>query len=72
MTRPIRLTVVTALASLSVLITSTPASAQPAPVGVTAGTDFLGSLLGQVNNVLSGILSGGALNTILPNGVLSG
>ncbi|MGW1785516.1 hypothetical protein ACWCQQ_41475 [Streptomyces sp. NPDC002143] len=32
----------------------------------------LGSLIPQVNNILSGILSGNALGTLLPNGILGG
>ncbi|WP_329218921.1 hypothetical protein OG352_21190 [Streptomyces sp. NBC_01485] len=32
----------------------------------------LKSLIPQVNNILSGILSGNALSTLLPNGILGG
>ncbi len=43
---------------------------QPALRPRNPDSDFLGNLLQQVGNILSGVLSGGAINSILPEGIL--
>ncbi|MFF8189597.1 hypothetical protein ACF05L_01625 [Streptomyces bobili] len=42
------------------------------PSAQAAEAPALGSLIPQVNNILSGILSGNALSTLLPDGILDG
>ncbi|MFH0175110.1 hypothetical protein ACIA6D_32675 [Streptomyces cacaoi] len=37
-----------------------------------ADAPALGSLVPQVNNILSGLLSGNAVSSLLPNGILGG
>jgi len=37
-----------------------------------AGSGLLESLLPQVSNILSGVQSGNAISTLLPNGILGG
>ncbi|MDQ0960359.1 hypothetical protein QFZ66_004237 [Streptomyces sp. B4I13] len=38
----------------------------------SAGSGLLESLLPQVSNILSGVQSGNAISTLLPNGILGG
>ena len=48
---------------------SAQAAAPPAP---TDSAGLIPGLLTQVNNVLSGVLSGDAVTTLLPSGILGG
>ncbi|MDX3308969.1 hypothetical protein P1S61_07610 [Streptomyces sp. ME08-AFT2] len=49
------------------------ASAQAADaLAPSAGSGLLESLLPQLSNTLSGVQSGNAISTLLPNGILGG
>ncbi|MFG6192373.1 hypothetical protein ACFKCF_08710 [Nonomuraea sp. JJY05] len=56
---------------LAIGATLTVALAGPATAAAQSG-ELLGSLVSQVVNLLKAILSAGALNRVLPSGVLGG
>ncbi|QJT02673.1 hypothetical protein G9272_22180 [Streptomyces asoensis] len=60
----VRTTTVAVLTAGLLIVSIAGAQAADAPA--------LGSLVPQVNNILSGLLSGNAVSSLLPNGILGG
>lgn len=61
-------TVVTLTAGLLIAGVASAQAAAPVP----PGTDAPSGLLGQAATILGGVLSGGGISTLLPNGILGG